>query len=69
MGVDLSFSVVDYVVFGAMLFVSLMIGVYHAFRGGRTNEDYLMGGHSIGVIPMAIRNVSAIRSTQFAHVF
>lgn len=51
------FSLADYLVFAAMIVGSLFIGVYHACVGGRNNEEYLMGGRNIGVIPMAIRFV------------
>ncbi|KAH9509620.1 Sodium-coupled monocarboxylate transporter 1, partial [Bulinus truncatus] len=51
-----SFGVWDYVVFSAMLFVSLAIGVWFAVRGGgqKTQGEYLMGNRSMSVLPVAI---------------
>ena len=49
-----TFSVWDYVVFGAMLLVSSAIGVYHAIRGQKTTSDFLMAGKSMGAIPLAL---------------
>ena len=33
-----SFGVVDYVVFGASLVISFVVGVYFAFKGSNNNE-------------------------------
>lgn len=45
----------DYLVFSAMLGVSAGIGVYYGFVGkkSQTTEDFLMGGKSLGVFPVA----------------
>ena len=59
---DLSFDWYDYAVFGGMLAVSFGIGIYHAVKSSGSNEDYLMGGHSIGVIPMAISLCASFNS-------
>lgn len=53
------FGVWDWVIFGAMLAVSLGIGIFYAFRGARslekvTTADYLMGGRKLGMIPVSI---------------
>ena len=40
-GLDLSFTTVDYAVFGIMLVISFGIGVYHAFMSSTTKEGLL----------------------------
>ncbi|TRY75595.1 hypothetical protein TCAL_00525 [Tigriopus californicus] len=62
MPLDLEFSWVDYVVFAAMIVASFGIGIYHAIKSSGNNEEYLMGGHSIGVIPMAISLCASFNS-------
>ena len=54
MSVRPTFGLVDYCVFGATLLLSLLIGVYHAVRGKQTNEDLLLGGRSMSVLPVAV---------------
>ena len=44
----------DYVILALMLLVSLLIGVYFAWKGQKSNADYLLGGKSMGVLPMAM---------------
>ncbi|XP_012943004.1 sodium-coupled monocarboxylate transporter 1 [Aplysia californica] len=50
------FTAWDYVVFAAMLLVSIGIGIYFAIRGRRQTSqgDYLLASRSLGVIPVAI---------------
>ncbi|XP_041466145.1 sodium-coupled monocarboxylate transporter 1-like [Lytechinus variegatus] len=50
------FSVWDYVVFGAMLFVSASIGVYSACSGGKqkTADEFLVGNRKMGIFPVAM---------------
>ncbi|XP_062612874.1 sodium-coupled monocarboxylate transporter 1-like [Saccostrea cucullata] len=50
------FDVWDWLLFGAMLAVSAGIGIFYAFVGGRqkTTSDFLMGGRSLQMIPVAI---------------
>lgn len=47
-----SFSVVDYVVFGLLLLLSLIIGLYHACRG--------WGRHTVGELLLADRKMSCL---------
>ena len=54
MGIRPTFGLVDYCVFGATLLLSLLIGVYHAVRGKQTNEDLLLGGRSMSILPVAV---------------
>ena len=44
----------DYVILALMLLVSLLIGVYFAWKGQKSNADYLLGGKRMGVLPMAM---------------
>lgn len=51
------FDVVDWIVFGGMLCVSASIGIYFAFfakQKQNTTQEYLMGGKSMGVLPIAL---------------
>uniref|UniRef100_A0A674ILJ5 Solute carrier family 5 member 8 n=1 Tax=Terrapene triunguis TaxID=2587831 RepID=A0A674ILJ5_9SAUR len=58
------FTVWDYVVFGAMLLVSAVIGVYYAFAGGgqQTSKDFLMGGRSMSALPVALSLTASFMS-------
>ena len=49
-----TFGVVDYCVFGGTLLMSLMIGVFYAFRGKHTNEEMLLGNRQLRVLPVSI---------------
>ncbi|XP_037079489.1 sodium-coupled monocarboxylate transporter 1-like [Pollicipes pollicipes] len=49
-----TFGLVDYCVFGSVLLSSLLIGVYHAFRGKQTNAEMLLGGRNMAILPVAI---------------
>ena len=60
------FSVWDYVVFAVMLSISVAIGLYSAFSGGRqsTAEEVLLGNRRLNPIPVGLSimasSVSAI---------
>ncbi|KYO17525.1 sodium-coupled monocarboxylate transporter 1 [Alligator mississippiensis] len=58
------FVVWDYVVFGAMLLISAVIGVYYAFAGGgqKTSKDFLMGGRSMSALPVALSLTASFMS-------
>ncbi len=50
-----TFSVVDYLVFGAMLLVSSVIGIYHAYGGKQSStKEYLMAGKGMHVFPIFV---------------
>jgi solute carrier family 5 (sodium-coupled monocarboxylate transporter), member 8/12 len=51
---------VDMGVFGLMLGLSALIGCYFAWCSGRKNtaQEYLMGGKSMGVLPISFSLVS-----------
>jgi sodium-coupled monocarboxylate transporter 8/12 len=51
-----SFHAVDYAIFATVLFISLSIGLYHAFTGGkqRTTKEFLMGNRQMQTFPVAL---------------
>ncbi|XP_034256929.1 sodium-coupled monocarboxylate transporter 1-like isoform X2 [Thrips palmi] len=56
------FSWLDYTVFGAMLLASSVIGVYFAFFSSRkqdTTSEYLMGGKTMGVLPVSMSLIAS----------
>jgi len=55
----------DYVVFAVVLLISLGIGIYQACSGGRqkTNDEYLIGNRSMGMIPICISLIVSYIST------
>lgn len=54
------FTGTDYTVFVVILSLSLAIGIYFGFFSDdlKTAEDYLVGGHRMRTIPIAISLVS-----------
>lgn len=54
------FSGIDYSVFILILCLSLAIGIYFGFFSDelKTAEDYLVGGHKMRVIPIAMSMVA-----------
>lgn len=54
------FTIVDYTVFAGMLSISAAIGLWFGCcqKGKQTTEDYLMGGHKMKTIPIAISLVA-----------
>ncbi|XP_059139448.1 sodium-coupled monocarboxylate transporter 1-like [Physella acuta] len=59
------FHIADYVVFGLTIVVSVGIGIYYAFSGGRqkTTSEYLVGGRSMSFIPVAISLLVSFESS------
>lgn len=54
---SLSFTKIDYAIFGLMMGVSTLIGVYYGFLSKKKQNntaEYLLGSKSMGVIPVAI---------------
>lgn len=47
------FGWLDYVVFIGMLAMSACIGVFYACRGKQSTDDILVGGKSMGVVPVS----------------
>ncbi|GFY47053.1 putative sodium-dependent multivitamin transporter [Trichonephila inaurata madagascariensis] len=57
-------SVEDYVVIVAMLFVSTGIGLYfHLTSKKKTNEEYLLAGKDMSVLPVALSLMATLTST------
>lgn len=48
----------EYVVFVLMLLVSALIGVFFWIKGQNSNSDFIMGGKSMGVLPMTMSLVA-----------
>ncbi|ESN96361.1 hypothetical protein HELRODRAFT_68342 [Helobdella robusta] len=50
------FHAIDYAIFALMLIFSLIIGLYHAFSGGKqkTPKEYLVGNRSMSTLPVAL---------------
>ncbi len=45
----------DYLVFSLTLAISLVVGVYHAWKGaGSSTSNYLLGGKAMAVFPIAM---------------
>lgn len=51
----LHFGWVDYLIFTLTLTMSLMIGIYHAWKGSANSTmEYLLGGKTMGIFPIAM---------------
>ncbi len=48
----------EYFIFALMLGVSAGIGVFFWFRGQKDNHEFLMGGRSMGTLPMTLSLVA-----------
>ena len=59
-----TFGTIDYVVFGCMLGISVLIGIYHAFAGGtkKTTKEFLIASGSMNPIPVAMSLVASFIS-------
>jgi sodium-coupled monocarboxylate transporter 8/12 len=62
-----SFSIADYVLFGAVLVISTGIGVYYVVKEylsakKATADDVLMGGRDIGIFPIAMSLMASFMS-------
>ncbi|XP_068215669.1 sodium-coupled monocarboxylate transporter 1-like [Palaemon carinicauda] len=56
------FGALDYAVFCLMLCVSAGIGIFFGIRGNKNNEEFLMGGRSMSVVPVSISLLSSFIS-------
>ncbi|RWS23435.1 putative sodium-dependent multivitamin transporter-like protein [Leptotrombidium deliense] len=57
-------TIYDYIVFGVMLAISALIGLYYQFTGGRqrTTKEYLLGDGDMGIFPVAISLMASFMS-------
>lgn len=61
MSSDDQFDILDYCVFGGMLLLSALIGVYFAFfakQKQNSTVEYLLGGRKLGIFPMSMSLVA-----------
>ena len=65
MGSDDVFHVADYVVFVLTIVISLGIGIFYAFSGGRqrTTSEFLVGNRKMAVLPVAISLMVSFESS------
>lgn len=59
-----SFVAADYVVFAAVLIISLGIGVYYAWAGSKnqTTSEFLMASRSMGTLPVSLSLLASFMS-------
>ncbi len=50
---DNYFGITDYILLGATLLVSLLIGLYYGYVNKSTNEELLVGGRNMSIFPVA----------------
>jgi len=64
MGLARGFDVFDYLLLGATLLISVIIGLYYAFNKGgqKTTKDFLLGGRKMPVIPTALSLLVSFQS-------
>lgn len=65
MAQEFSFHPADYALFAITIALSLGIGIYHAFAGGRqkTTSEYLVGNRKMKVLPVAISLMVSFESS------
>ncbi|HDK35898.1 MAG TPA: hypothetical protein ENG82_03230, partial [Bacteroidetes bacterium] len=54
----LSLHFLDWLVIGVYFLVVLVLGIYHAGRKGKTDEDFLIAGRRLSLIPFVATLVS-----------
>jgi Na+/proline symporter len=59
------FHIADYCVFGFTVLVSLAIGIYYAFSGGkqRTTSEFFVGNRKMAILPVAISLLVSFESS------
>ncbi|XP_021351291.1 sodium-dependent multivitamin transporter-like [Mizuhopecten yessoensis] len=60
-----AFVLVDYIIFGLTIAISIGIGLYYAFAGGRqkTTSEFLVGNRRMKVLPVAISLMVSFESS------
>lgn len=58
------FKVWDYVVFSSLLAVSAVIGIFHAFTGGKqsTTKEFLLANKKMNVLPVTMSMLASFMS-------
>ncbi|XP_065219449.1 putative sodium-dependent multivitamin transporter isoform X1 [Planococcus citri] len=61
----MAFGLIDYVVFGSMLFISAAIGTFYRFTGGKqkTDDEYLLGDRNQNPILVAVSLMASFMSS------
>lgn len=64
MGLSRNFDIFDYLIFGATLLASVIIGLYHAFNKGgqKTTKEFLLGDREMPIIPSALSLLVSFQS-------
>lgn len=59
-----NFSLIDYTVFGIVLCISALIGIYFALvdRKKKSLDDFLLGGRKLKVLPVAMSILASFTS-------
>lgn len=59
-----AFGVWDWVIMAATILVSIVIGIYFRFSGGRqkTNEEYLLADRNMSILPVAVSLMASFMS-------
>ena len=59
------FHVADFVIFSCTIVISIGIGIFYAFSGGRqkTTSEYLVGGRKMTFLPVAISLLVSFESS------
>lgn len=61
---QISFGVADYAIFGLMLVISALIGIYYAFKDRYKNstDEFLLGGRRLKIFPVAMSILASFTS-------
>lgn len=61
---QVKFSNVDFVVFALMLFISVVIGIFYAFTGGKqkTTAEFLLANRTMMAVPIALSLLASFMS-------
>lgn len=61
----IEFHAVDYLIFFLTILISLSIGVYHAFTGGKqkTTSEFFVGDRKMSVLPVALSMMVTFESS------
>jgi Na+/proline symporter len=59
------FVLADFIIFGIAIAISIGIGLYYAFSGGRqkTTSEYLVGNRKMSILPVALSLMVSFESS------